>query len=161
MPNADEAAIEKAVATYRRRYKEEGMFDSALYPAVATTLEELKIAGYTMFIGTSKSVVFAKPLMEHFGLDHYFTGIYGAELDGKYDDKNILLSHIIAQEGIPKLESVMIGDRRYDIEAAKVNGIRSIGVLYGYGSREELEATGADLIIENFDELMQVITHYR
>ena len=111
-----------------------------------------------MFVATSKARIFTGPLLEHFGVAQYFKGIYGAELDGKFDDKKNLLAHLITQEKILASASVMIGDRRHDIEAAKACGMRSIGVLYGYGSREELEAAGADMIIGDLNALLAATT---
>jgi len=82
--------------------------------------------------------------VHHLGLDHYFAGVYGSELEGRFDDKIDLLAHLLATEGISAERAVMIGDRAGDIVDARANRVRSIGVLWGYGSESELADAGAD-----------------
>ena len=157
LPDADAEMIERAVAVYRRRYAEEGIYETMLYPSVVRTLDDLKKAGFHIFVATSKTRIYAEPVLKHCGIDHYFSGIYGAELDGKFDDKKDLIAHLIIREGIQPAYSIMIGDRRHDIDAAKVNGMRSVGVLYGYGDRKELEEAGADRILNGLEELLPIL----
>ena len=91
---------------------------------------------------------------QNFNLDQYLEGVYGCD-DGK--SKTELVEELLEVEGLSKLETVMIGDRSYDIEAGKKNGVRTIGVLWGYGSRQELEEAGADSIVSTVKILREVI----
>jgi phosphoglycolate phosphatase len=81
-------------------------------------------------------------------------GIYGREPDGRFEDKAVLMAHVLASEGLDPAEVCMVGDREHDVIAAKRNGVPVVGVLWGYGERAELEAAGADLIIERPVELL-------
>jgi phosphoglycolate phosphatase len=92
--------------------------------------------------------------VQHFGLSHHFRNVYGPELDGRFDDKAALLAHLLASEGVSEEAAVMIGDRAADVLAAKANGLRSIGALWGYGSEQELSDAGADLIFQTPSDLM-------
>jgi phosphoglycolate phosphatase len=87
-------------------------------------------------------------MLEHFGVAHLFTGIYGSEPGGALDHKPELIAHILAREAIDPATACMSGDRHYDISGAHANRVRAIGVLWGYGSREELEQAGADALAE-------------
>lgn len=136
--------VEEALAAYRRRYRAGAMYDAFVYAGMAEALTALRAAGVTLTLATSKPHVMAKPILVHFGLDGHFRAIHGAELDGRNDDKGDLLAHILAEEGIEPSRAVMIGDRKYDILAAKRHAMISIGVLWGYGGAAELAASGAD-----------------
>lgn len=105
-------------------------------------LEAARRAGSALFIATSKPTVYAERIVKRFGLDRHFAGVYGAELGGRFDDKADLLAHLLTTERVTAETAIMIGDRATDVAAARANGIRSIGVLWGYGSEEEL--VGAD-----------------
>ena len=102
---------------------------------------------------TSKRTVFARRILEHFRLDGYFDGIYGAEPGGAHDHKPELIAHVLMAQSIDPAAAVMVGDRRYDITGAHANRVRAIGVLWGYGSRTELEQAGADLLVASPAEL--------
>jgi phosphoglycolate phosphatase len=139
----EDGRVEEAVACYRAWYRTEGLFDAAPYPGVAEVLDRLTEAGKVLFVGTSKRAVFARPLLEHFDLARRFRAIYGADLHGRLDHKVELIQHLLVEEGLDPGETVLVGDREYDVAAARANGLRSVGVTYGYGSREELLAAGA------------------
>jgi phosphoglycolate phosphatase len=109
------------------------------------------------FVATSKPTIYAKRIVSRFNLDGYFTDTYGAELDARFDDKADLLAHLLAAEGVTQQDAVMIGDRSADVLAAKANGIRSVGVLWGYGSDDELAEAGADLLCATPSELMDCL----
>ncbi len=96
--------------------------------------------------------------MHHLGLDHYFAGVYGPELEGRFDDEIDLLAHLLATEGISAERAVMIGDRAGDIVAARANRVRSIGVLWGYGSESELADAGADGLCASPSELASCLS---
>lgn len=152
-PHGDDRVTE-AVAAYREDYGTRGLYQSAAYPGIAETLSELRAAGATLYVATSKRTDFARRILEHLGLAGHFAGIYGGEPGGALDHKPELLAHILAQEGLRPEQCVMIGDRRFDISGAHANRMRAIGVLWGYGSRDELETAGADQLITSPGELM-------
>jgi len=91
--------------------------------------------------------------VKHFGLACHFRKVYGPELDGRYDNKAELVAHLLEQERITPDVAVMIGDRAADVRAAKANGLRSVGVLWGYGSESELVDAGADILFHTPDDL--------
>jgi phosphoglycolate phosphatase len=97
--------------------------------------------------------VYAERIVQHFELSHHFQRVYGSDLDGRFDDKAELIDYLLASEGVSARQAVMIGDRAADVLAAKANGLRSIGVLWGYGSEQELKDAGADLMFHTPSEL--------
>jgi phosphoglycolate phosphatase len=97
-------------------------------------------------VATSKPAVFARRIVDHFGLECYFKATYGSELDGTRVDKTRLIAHILQAESLDATQSVMIGDRAYDMIGARDNGLSRCGVLWGYGTREELERSGAQAL---------------
>ena len=145
LDTGDSERIERAIALYRERYADVGWRENVVYDGVADTIAELAGGPTRLFLCTSKPEVYARRIVTLFGLAPHLTGVYGADLGGRFDDKVKLLAHLAAAESIDPERAIMIGDRSQDIRAAKLNGARSIGVLWGYGSREELE--GADAIV--------------
>ncbi len=143
----DDAIAEKALAFYRERFGSVGLFENEVYDGIPEVLEDLQGNGHTLYVATSKPAVYTERIIDHFGLHPYFKGIYGSELDGTRSDKTSLISHIIERESIDRSEASMIGDRKYDIIGAKENGVYGFGVLWGYGTKEELEASGAHAFI--------------
>lgn len=143
LATADGALIERAMALYRERFAETGLYENELYTGVPAMLAALGGAGRRLFVATSKPTVFAERIVRHFALDHHLAGVYGPEVDGRLDDKRQLLTHLLAKEGLAADAVVMVGDRAVDVTAAHANGVRAIGVLWGYGSRDELLAAGA------------------
>lgn len=138
-----EEAIERTLAFYRERFAEVGLFENAVYDGVAETLTELSGGGAALYVATSKPRVYAERIVRHFGLDAHFLAIHGCELDGTREDKRDLLAHLLPHHAIDPRDAVMIGDRGADMIAARHHGVRAVGALWGYGSREELEAAGA------------------
>jgi len=134
---------EEAIAHYRESYVDGGMYDAIVYDGVADALDRLHAAGCRLFVATAKPHYYARPILERFDLARRFAGIHGPELDGTNDHKSDLIAHIVAKEGVRPEAAIMIGDREFDVVAAARNGIRTIGVTWGYGSRAELEAAGA------------------
>jgi phosphoglycolate phosphatase len=147
--NADAATTERAIALYRERYSELGWRENAVYAGVPDMLAVATQASPRMFLCTSKPQRYAEKIVAHFGLARFLTGVYGAALDGILDDKADLLAHLLARESLDREHCLMIGDRKHDIRAARRNGIRSIGVLWGYGSRAELAEAGAEALISS------------
>ena len=144
LATSDRELIERAMALYRERFAVVGLYENEVYAGVRGMLDGLH--GRRMFVATSKPAVFAERIVRHFALDHHFAGVYGPDLDGRWDDKTDLLAHLLASERLAAEDAVMIGDRHADIVAATANGMRSIGALWGYGSREELLEAGADAV---------------
>jgi phosphoglycolate phosphatase len=145
--NADAATTERAIALYRERFSELGWRENAVYAGVPDMLATATQAGPRVFLCTSKPQRYAEKIVAHFGLAPFLTGVYGAALDGTLDDKADLLAHLLAHENLDGARCLMIGDRKHDILAARRNGTRSIGVLWGYGSRAELAEAGAEVLI--------------
>lgn len=135
--------FESALATYRARYSETGIFECELYPHIPETLAALREQGHTLHLATSKAGVYAVRIIEHFGLTSLFSSVDGSELDGTRADKAELISHILERENIPTASAYMVGDREHDIIGAVRNGIPGIGALWGYGSGAELMSAGA------------------
>ena len=144
----DGAAVEAAIAAYRERFSTVGLFENALYPGIRETLAEARARGHLVFLATSKPIVFATRILDHFELTPFFHGAYGSELDGKRDDKTELLAHLLAERKLEAGQCVMIGDRSHDMVAARNHGIGALGVTWGYGSREELLQAGAHALCE-------------
>lgn len=151
----DKAAL--ALAKYRERFGDVGLFENELYPGISQTLSGLVDRGYRLFVATSKPTVYAKQIIEHFELACYFDEVYGSELDGTRSDKSHLLAHLLDKTGTMASKATMIGDRLHDIKGARNNAMRSIGVLYGYGSEAELIDAGADLLCKTPDNLVDTI----
>lgn len=148
VPTADPTEIDALIAKYRERFSVVGLFENELTPGIVSVLELLKTRRH--YLATSKPHVFAKRILTHFNLAPYFAAIHGSELNGERSDKGDLIRHILATENLDPQECVMIGDRKHDIQGAKkAGGIVSIGVLWGYGSRTELESAGADHIFDS------------
>ena len=139
---------EQAIALYRERYLEGGMYDAIVYDGVPAALDALGDAGCRLFVATAKAHRFARPILERFDLSRRFAGIHGPELDGTNDNKADLIAHMIARHGVRAASAVMIGDREFDVTAAARNGIPAVGVTWGYGSREELTNAGAAVLCE-------------
>jgi phosphoglycolate phosphatase len=135
---------EEAVAIYRARYSAVALYDCAAFAGVPEMLDALLAAGHRLFVATSKRRDFAERVMDHLGLRPAVRRVYGAEPGGGLDEKHDLLAHILAAERLDPAGTVMVGDRLHDMHAAKANGLRSIGVLWGYGGAAELKAAGAD-----------------
>ncbi|AND00239.1 HAD family hydrolase [Streptococcus suis] len=148
---------QSAVDAFRVYFKEKGMFENQLYPGIIPLLEELRTAGKTLVIATSKPEIFAKQILEHFGIAHYFDVIAGASLDSSRISKADVIGYAINQlEAFPK-HAVMIGDREHDIEGARMHQLPAIGVLYGYGNKQEFEKAGATMIVETVQDLKRVL----
>jgi phosphoglycolate phosphatase len=142
------ADVETAVGLYRARYSSVGLYEAAVYPGIVEAMQAQVARGARLVLCTAKAAVFARRVVEHFGLAPYLSGIYGAELDGRFEDKGELIGHLLAEEGLDPAQVCMVGDREHDVFAAARHGIPTVGVLWGYGGRAELEAAGAALLIE-------------
>lgn len=144
---------EKAIQYYREYYAPKEIFENEVYEGIPEMLAHLTEAGFTLLVATSKPTVFARKVLKHFGMEDYFSFVGGSELDGSRTKKAEVISYILKTCGIEAKEAIMIGDRRHDIEGGKACGLESVGVLYGYGTEQELTEAGADHIIRTVAEL--------
>jgi phosphoglycolate phosphatase len=134
---------DKAVSLYRERFADIGIFENEIYPGIEDTLSVLAKSGRRLFVATSKPSVYAERIIDHFKLKVYFERVFGSELDGRRSDKSDLLGYALQTAGIDPLKAMMIGDRSHDMIGARNNGMTAVGILYGYGSKEELVEAGA------------------
>jgi len=148
----------RAIAVYRQRYASLGLYENSVYPGVLDGLCTLRETGMRLLVVTSKPEVYANRIIDHFELRPYFDRVYGSELTGERADKGELIAHVLKSEDLSKSQAWMIGDRIHDIIGAMKNGLRSAGVLWGYGSREELSHAGADALFQSMPELVRSFT---
>lgn len=151
------ADLDEAVALYRERYADVGLFEADVYDGVGEMLMDLQDLGVAIFLATSKPHGFAQEIVEHFGIHAYLDGLFGAELDGTRSDKTSLLQFALEETGADPARCFMLGDRRHDIFGAKNNDILSIGALWGYGGAEELREAEADLLVGVPEELAEAL----
>lgn len=148
----------RAVAKYREYFGVTGIFENEVYPGIEECLRGLKKQGKHLLVATSKPTVYAVQILEHFGLKEYFDFIAGSEFDGTRTKKADVINYALKQAGITdRSRAVMVGDREHDILGAKEAGIDSIGVLYGYGDRQEHEAAGAGQAARSVQELYELL----
>lgn len=154
----DEDTAKEAVRLYRQRYETVLTEENALYDGIEDMLKQLSEAGVTAAVATSKPEKYAVQILEGFGIKGYFKAICGADPNDNKAEKAYLIEKALKQCGVTDLDTaVMVGDRFYDIEGAKTSGIASIGTLYGYGSRPELEKAGADYLVSKPSEIVKII----
>ncbi len=145
------------IRCYREYYSAGGMYEAKVYGGIERLLERLKEDGKVLAVATSKPEHFARKILERFGLADYFTCIAGASMDGSRSSKEDVIAYALAQcEVTERARAVMIGDREHDIYGAGKQGLDSVGVLFGFGSRKELEAAGADYIVNTPEEIMNI-----
>lgn len=149
--------VEQAMSLYRERYATVGLLENAVYPGIPALLAQLYERPVRLFLATAKPHVYARRILAHHGLEPYFAGVYGSELDGRHENKGDLLAYLLETEGLAAAATLMVGDREHDIQAARQNGLRSIGVTYGYGSVAELQTAGADVLCESVAGLAAAI----
>ena len=149
-----EEQARKALETYREYYDDRGIWENAPYPGIRELLADLRAAGKVLAVATSKPERAALRVLEGFGLMPYFCCVAGATPDESADRKAAAIRRCLEQSGG---QAVMVGDRAYDVRGAHENHIPAIGVLYGYGSRQEFEEAGADAIAEDMDALRQLL----
>ncbi|MDT9501751.1 HAD family hydrolase [Streptococcus mutans] len=144
----------KAVDFYRDYFRHKGLYENEVYQGIPDLLERLKAQGKKLLVATSKPEGFARQILKHFELFDYFDLVAGASMDGSRRLKGDVIAHALTSAQIADPSSaIMIGDRKHDIIGAKKNGLDAIGVLYGFGNREELKKAGATYIATNVEEL--------
>lgn len=154
----DEEKAQLGIKYYREYYTVDGIFENIVYDGVEQMLKNLKQSGQKVLMATSKPEKFAKQILEYFKLDSYFDYVAGATMDEKRVRKADVISYALESYGIQNLDEVlMVGDREHDVLGAKEVGIDCVGVLYGYGDRQELEKAGSKYIVETVEELAKVL----
>lgn len=150
----DVALVEDMIRIYRAEYEVSGWRDCKVYDGMEELFERLKKAGKRLAVATSKPLRFTVMMLDALGLSHYFDFIGGAESDSSRDSKIEVIRYVMENLSMSDAKgALMVGDRLYDIDGAKQANMDSAGVLWGYGSKEELEAHGADYIFSFPKEL--------
>lgn len=148
----------QATAYYRERYSVTGLFENEVYPGIDRLLADLKTAGKKLAVASSKPQVYVERILDHFGLLTYFDVVVGSEMNGTRTKKEEVVEEALRRLLPEKYNAVaMVGDRRFDIEAARAYHIAGIGVAYGYAAPGELEKAGADVIAETVEELGKIL----
>ena len=154
----DEEKADAAVEKYRERYSAKGYLENELVAGTDDLLKKLKNDGYTIVLATSKPINFSLKILEFFDILKYFDECVGAELHGGINEKKDIIAEVIRRLGEDKKpRMIMVGDRKMDILGAKENGIKSIGVRYGYAPDGELEAAGADYIADTTEDIGKIV----
>ncbi|MDE7107654.1 MAG: HAD family hydrolase [Clostridiales bacterium] len=156
--DGDEQKVQRAVTLYREYFAECGWKVNRVYDGVPQMLIQLKDIGKTLLVATSKPELFARRIVEHFDLNKYFVFVAGASMDASRTKKASVIEYAIASTGIDKADTIMIGDRNHDILGAKQCGLKSMGVLYGYGDLPEHTAAGADYIAETPQDVVKILS---
>lgn len=153
----DKQKVAEGVKKYREYFATKGLLENSVYPGIPELLAGLKAAGKKLVVATSKPEEYSVRIIEHFGLAQYFENVCGSLMDESRSKKDEVIAYAIERNHISdKSKILMIGDRKHDILGAKKIGLKSCGVLFGYGSREELEEAEADFISENVSRLDKI-----
>ena len=153
-----EEQAQKAVEYYREYFRPKGIFENSVYEGIPELLKKLRENHITVALATSKPYEFAVRILEHFELKQYFDYIGGATMDERISKKADVIARLLDEFGnVDKAEVLMIGDRAQDVEGARANGLHSAGVLWGYGSAEELQGAGADYLAAKPEELLRIV----
>src|SRR5690606_1871526 len=143
---------------YRERFAEIGLYENRLFDGIPELLGSLKKQGYRLYLATSKPTIFAERIVDHFEVSSYFDFVRGSCLDDSRATKAHVIRHVLDETGITDTDkALMIGDRKYDILGGKTFAIDTVGVLYGFGSRPELEQAGATYIVDSIAELEDLL----
>jgi phosphoglycolate phosphatase len=142
---------------YREYFSEKGLYENTLYDEIEKILKELNTRNKVCILATSKPIFFAERIIKYFNIDIYLKYAVGGNLEGTFVEKEDIIKYIIEKYNLKKPETIMVGDKKYDIIGVNKNGIKSIGVLYGYGSKEELEKERPEYIINNAREILEII----
>lgn len=154
----DDEKARTAVEYYREYYSEKGIFENELYDGIKQLLESLKASGKVVGLATSKPDLFAIQILKYFEIDSYFDFVAAATIDETRTKKDEVIRFALETNNLSdKQNIVMVGDRRYDIVGAEINGIDSIGVLFGFGSKQELENAKATYIVASVKELAEIL----
>jgi phosphoglycolate phosphatase len=153
----ENADLDEAVALYRERFVEEGIYEAEPYDGIGEMFDELHRLDAKIYITTSKPHAYAQTIIEHFGIHAHVERLLGSELDGTNSDKTQLLQFALDEIGVDPAKTIMVGDRRHDINGAKNNDILNIGVMWGYGTPDELRDAEADMLAGDPEELPEIM----
>ena len=148
---------DEAIRVYRSRYIPIGAYENTPYPGVETLLQSLKQQGHTLYVATSKPEEMSVKILEHFGLAKYFHRICGASMDTSRSSKEDVIAYLLSLCGRDE-NILMVGDTKFDVIGAAAHGIPAIGVAWGYGKVEDMEAAGAKAIARSMEELLALLT---
>ncbi|HEU4940665.1 MAG TPA: HAD hydrolase-like protein [Candidatus Eisenbacteria bacterium] len=149
---SEETTLRAAIHAYRERYSEVGVLENRVYDGIPETLRALRGDGIELHLVTSKPAVYARRVLEHSGLAGSFETVHGPDLDEIHLQKGALVQRALDAGAIAPSSAALAGDRGVDLDAARENEVFSIGVMWGYGTREELGA--ADSIVHSPSELL-------
>jgi phosphoglycolate phosphatase len=141
------------VRLYRERFAQVGLYENEPYPNIQATLMQLLDQGTVLHVASSKPRIYVEQILAHFELEHFFTNVYGSELDGTRTDKTELLAYALDHAGLVAHQCLMVGDRKHDAVGAANNQLEFIGVLYGYGDRAEFASVGECRLVESHSEI--------
>ena len=150
--------VMEAVAKYREYFATKGLYENKVYDGIPELLQNLKEQGRHLVVATSKPEEYSIKIIEHFNLSKYFDFVCGSLMDESRSKKSEVIAYALERCGLGENDKgrvLMVGDRFHDIEGAKQNGLKSCGVLFGYGSHTELVDAGADYIVEDVNELLK------
>jgi phosphoglycolate phosphatase len=154
----DLVRFDLALSLYRDRFSAVGMFENYVYPEIPAALDSLRASGAVLYVATSKPQIYAERITQHFGLRGYFKAVYGSDLVGTRSGKADLIGHVLQSESLAASDTFMVGDRAHDVFGARVHRLRSIGALWGYGTREELVEAGASVLCDRPALLAEVLS---
>ncbi len=142
---------------YREFYEVTGMYMCSMYAGIDALLKELKSAGLKLVVCTSKPTEPSVKILKYLGIYEYFDAVFGATLDGGLTEKEQIIQLAVKELDLDATTTVMVGDRKFDAYGARLNDIKSIGVTYGFGSKEELVQAGYDYIVDNLSQLKELL----
>lgn len=148
--------VAEAVLAYRDHYGTTGFLETSVYPGLVDALDQLLALKAKLYIATSKRRIFAEQILDHLGLIDLFAGVHGSEPGGAFDRKADLIADVLRRHDLGADRCLMVGDRRHDAEGARANGVSAVGVLWGYGDRDELESAGVMHIAAHPGELIPI-----
>jgi phosphoglycolate phosphatase len=158
MPDADEPRRAALLHDYRLCYDVTGWQQNSVYPGVHAVLQSLQDSGWQLFVCTSKREDFTARILEKFALNRYFLAVYADTAGSLHHTKTALLRRLLEEQSLDSATTIMVGDRNFDIEAARANGVTSIAVTYGYGTFEELESAGPDYTCNAVEDLLAIFS---
>ncbi len=157
---ADAQTAAEMVQKYRERYSDKGIFECELYDGTRALLKTLCDSGFTLGIASSKPTAYVERLLEHFEIAEYFKSVCGVSFSADCETKASIIARCIDELCVLPEEVFAVGDRNYDIDGAKINGIKSCGVLWGYGTKFEFIEAGAEFIAEKLDDIEAIALGY-
>ena len=160
MPDADEPRRAALLHDYRSCYDATGWAENSVYPGVPEVLESLQASGWQLYVCTSKREDFAARVLKKFDLSHYFIAVYADTAGSLHHTKAALLRRLLEEQSLDRATTCMVGDREFDIEAARANGVASIAVTYGYGTSEELASARPDYTCHAVEDLLPIFSAF-